>query len=144
MATRRPLFVYGSLMRGLHNHRVLENCGATFLGLAETSPGFGLAGGFGFPSMYRGLARGVVKGELYLVPEAALLGPLDMLEGHPTFFRREAIGVVRDGQTFRVEAYLRPLASVEDLPAVPSGDWRHALDRMAAREFLEYTQGEGA
>lgn len=81
------LFVYGSLMHGLGNHRHLK--GATWVGPALTSPSFDLFDLGAFPALVEGGARQVF-GEVYEVtPEQLEL--IDQLEGHPTFYRRRAI-----------------------------------------------------
>src|SRR5262245_45341898 len=78
------VFVYGSLMSGLHNHRLLE--AARFLGPDRTRPAFELQDLGAFPAMVVGGTTSVV-GEVWEV-DAAMLAELDHLEGHPRWYRR--------------------------------------------------------
>ena len=68
------VFVYGTLKRGHGNHVLLR--GSDFLG----------------PSFSKSPGTTRVIGELYNVDELTL-NHLDMLEGHPTWYKREQINV---------------------------------------------------
>ena len=118
---RQKVFVYGTLMSGEGNHRLLDHNGARLLGPAVTAPSFDLVSLGGFPAMF---ADGdtAIAGELYEV-DAATLEDLDRLEGHPRFYRRQRIALA-DGA--RVEAYVLPRDSFAAERATPiaSGDWR--------------------
>lgn len=81
------VFVYGTLKEGFYNNRVMERAGGTSLGKRETEPNYTMANLGSFPGVYEGGST-VVKGELYSVLD---LGPLDQLEGHPTFYERRTI-----------------------------------------------------
>jgi gamma-glutamylaminecyclotransferase len=116
----RPLhriFVYGSLRRGLHNHRLLS--GAHFDGEAFTSRGFRLYDLGSFPGM---VAEGTdrVHGEVFLV-DMATLEALDRLESHPRFYRRTVIQLDDDVEA---ESYLLTPQQVEGCSLVRDGDWR--------------------
>ena len=72
------LFVYGSLKRGGRHHDELE--GATFLGLAEAGPGYGLEPLGEYLALVPKAGEGWVPGELFQVPRARLAA-LDAFEG---------------------------------------------------------------
>lgn len=114
------IFVYGSLKRGFGNHGVMERAGGRFIGEAQTEAGFTMYSLGGFPGVIR-TGEGSVKGELYEVPVTGLPG-LDMLEGHPNFYRRETIRL-ESGQ--EVLTYLLPVRKeyTEGCPIVEDGVW---------------------
>lgn len=102
------VFVYGTLKQGYGNHRVMEMSGGRFLYRAMTEIEFDLISLGGFPGMIPGEHR--VLGEVY---EVDRIGPLDSLEGHPSFYRRTPITVspldishVRDRNPVEVLAYI--------------------------------------
>jgi gamma-glutamylaminecyclotransferase len=130
-ATTRVL-VYGSLLQGESNHRLLAVPGARLImAEARTDPGYELRGLGAHPGMVRGGA-GAVVGEVYEVNEATLAA-LDRLEGHPSFYTRTRIAL-EDGTI--VEAYLLPQEQVSGRRVILSGDWReHRRDRAKARDF---------
>lgn len=116
------ILVYGSLKKGYGNHRLLER--ATFLGQATTVPSFTLLDLGHFPGIVRSGSTPVM-GELYEV-DAETLARLDRLEGHPGFYRREAIDVVlEDGSLATVEGYVLPLSWLHEgrVTQIPSGSW---------------------
>ncbi len=111
------MFVYGSLMTGAPNHRVMR--GARCLGASATVAEFELFDLGAFPGMVKGGATSVV-GEVFEVDDDTL-ARLDELEGHPTFYERARVRLA-DGT--EAEAYLLPRARAAGRPIVPSGDWR--------------------
>jgi len=116
MSTR--IFVYGTLMQGQGNHRLLIR--ARYAGPARTEPAFDLIDMGAFPAMLAG-GLTAVAGELYDV-DAGTLEALDRLEGHPSFYERRRIRLANREQA---EAYIysqrRP-----GCPLITSGDWRKA------------------
>ena len=119
-ATR--VFVYGTLRVGESNHRLLH--GYSPLATVRTAPAFELVSLGAFPAMVRG-GRTAILGEVYEV-HGDTLADLDRLEGHPDFYRREAIELA-DGS--EVLAYVLPRAAARDFPPIPSGDWLLARKR---------------
>lgn len=117
-AAHSRLFVYGSLMQGFGNHRLLQ--GARFIGTAQTVAGFRLHALGGYPGLVSERGMGSAQGEVYEVDGDALAA-IDKLEGHPRFYRRTLIRLA-DG-TF-AETYLLKPHQVEGAPLVASGDWR--------------------
>jgi gamma-glutamylcyclotransferase (GGCT)/AIG2-like uncharacterized protein YtfP len=111
------VFVYGSLLAGEGNHRVLR--GARLLGPAKTPQEFSMFSLGSFPGVVRGGETAIV-GEVYEVDAATLAG-LDQLEGHPRFYRRTPLRLDDHGE---VETYLLTSAQVEGCTPVASGCWR--------------------
>lgn len=110
MATH--LFVYGTLMKGFANHRVLVELGAERLGTARTTAPRTLVDLGPYPALLPELAERdagsrPVEGELYAVGDDALV-ELDRFEGAPELYRRE--GVVVETEAGRVEAFTYVLA----------------------------------
>jgi gamma-glutamylaminecyclotransferase len=110
-------FVYGTLLSGEPNHRVLR--GSRCLGPARTPPRFKLIDLGAYPGM---LADGntSVVGELYEVNDD-VLAALDRLEGHPRYYLRAPI-VLAGWQ--RAETYFFPAAHAAERAVIESGDWR--------------------
>ena len=121
-ATTR-VFVYGTLLAGEGNHRLLAN--ATLVGEARTEPAFTLHTLGAFPGLVKGGACSVA-GEIYEV-DAETLARLDALEGHPRFYRRTRIAL-DDGAI--VETYLLTPEQVEGRPVIRSGNWRERSTQL--------------
>jgi gamma-glutamylaminecyclotransferase len=131
------VFVYGSLLHGEPNHRLLTVPGARLImANAWTEPGYELHDLGAFPGMVRGGA-GAIIGEVYEVDEATLAA-LDRLEGHPSFYTRTRIAL-EDGTI--VDAYLLSPEQVSGRRVILSGDWRaHRRGRAKARDFDDDTE----
>jgi gamma-glutamylaminecyclotransferase len=97
---RATLFVYGTLKRGLRNHRLLA--GQQFLGEAVTEPRYRVLDLGPYPGLVADGANGLaVRGEVWAVAACCLAG-LDDFEGVPELFVRGPVAVAGfDG----VEAY---------------------------------------
>lgn len=119
------VFVYGTLLAGEGNHRLLAT--AKLIGEARTEPAFELRDLGAFPGLVRGGAYAVV-GEVYAV-DTETLARLDVLEGHPRFYRRTCIALA-DGT--HVETYLLTPEQVEGRPVIVSGNWRSRRKEKAA------------
>ena len=116
------VFVYGTLKEGHANHGLLANADATFLGYDSITGPVRMTDMVGFPGVFRPsemkgeernddgtLTPQSMRGEVWAMePEG--LNSVDMLEGHPTFYRREKWWT--DGQK-RVWVYLLSPASVK-------------------------------
>ena len=100
LAAARPrlpkqlVFVYGSLLRGLHNHHLLCTARLACSPARTAAPGFVLVDSSnGYPfALAAGRARAsdaqtVLLGEVYEVDDRTL-AQLDALEGHPDWYRR--------------------------------------------------------
>jgi gamma-glutamylcyclotransferase (GGCT)/AIG2-like uncharacterized protein YtfP len=111
------IFVYGTLLAGEPNHRLLAR--ATFVGPAVTEAVFSLVDLGPFPALVAG-GVGAVSGEVYEV-DAPTLARLDILEGHPRLYRRTRIAL-EGGAT--AQSYLLALEQVAGRPVIGSGSWR--------------------
>lgn len=122
------LFVYGSLMHGLHNHDRL-GAGATFECYARTH-GLRMLDFGAFPAVVDGNPRDEVFGEVYRVP-AQNVPRIDHLEGHPHFYKRRTIDL-DDGSKAVAYVMTHGHAFSRGSATVASGDWRaHLEDRLA-------------
>ena len=109
------VFVYGTLKKGLHNHRFLD--GQRFVGEAITIDRYPLIGEtFSFPYLLDLEGKGeMVNGELYEVSYENLTERLDMLEGYPTHYDRKVIPVATKTGVFHAIAYFKAKATKDDL-----------------------------
>jgi gamma-glutamylaminecyclotransferase len=151
------LFVYGSLLSGLHNFQLLERSSAVYMGPAGTSDEYYLCSrgpGFSFPYVTKqevipGQIRTKVEGEVYKVP-IQHVPELDRLENHPLWYRRQQIEVLlyqqegeperkRNGRTTTLmkKAWIYILENQDDIDEMKSkpdvfhdvsdGDWKRFL-----------------
>jgi gamma-glutamylaminecyclotransferase len=96
------LFVYGTLMRGQKNHRLLS--GQRFIGEAVTEPRYRLYDLGPYPGLVEDKERGLaVTGELWEV-DAVCLANLDEFEGVPDLYVRASVAV--QGMAEPIETYL--------------------------------------
>ncbi len=112
------IFVYGTLKRGAGNHHHLA--GQTFVGQAQTVPGFSLYDLGSYPGMVAqaGDCDGV-RGEVWSV-DSDCLHRLDELEGvHEGLYHRQSVALQPPFADRSVEAYLYGRA-VSDRAAVGS------------------------
>ena len=128
-ARPRILFVYGTLLSGEANHRLMA--AAEPRGAACTGPAFELFDMGSFPALVAGGAT-AVAGELYLV-HPPLLAELDAFEGHPHLYTRASV-LLREGEA---DAYLFGADQVRERAHIPGGDWR------AHRQETQH-KGQGA
>ncbi len=124
---KTTVFVYGTLLRGEGNHRVL--CGGEFVREATTRAEFSMFSLGAFPGVSRG-GRTAIVGEVFVVDEL-VLARLDALEGHPSFYRREEIAL-DDGEV--VSAYLLPFESYADRAPIESGSWRKHRAKLERKD----------
>ena len=113
------VFVYGSLKKGFHNHHYVEGC----KGCEASMEGIELHSGPGFPFCQRG--EGVVHGELYEVSDKQLRS-IDMLEGHPRFYKREKLYAKVNGDVIEAWVYLSDRA--EAYPKIENGMWQGEIE----------------
>lgn len=116
-----PVFVYGSLKQGHSNSPFLD--GAHYVGV-DSLPGPYVMFDLGaFPAVSERpvgtLPNAEVRGELYYV-DAEEFAALDILEGHPSFYKRERLklssGIV-------AWVYLVPYEEYREITEVTDGWW---------------------
>ncbi|MBE7447340.1 MAG: gamma-glutamylcyclotransferase [Kofleriaceae bacterium] len=119
------VFVYGTLLAGEPNHRVLA--GARLVANARTEPAFELRDLGPFPGLVSGGAH-AVAGEVQEVDEATLAA-LDRLEGHP---RSTVARASRLDDGSLVETHLLRPSRSKVAPSSPQGNWRSRRKETAA------------
>lgn len=126
------LFVYGTLMSGLSNNHYLE--GDTFVSTAQVEQCSLIDLGY-FPGMVDTDRYSRVEGELWKVSQATLK-TLDILEGVPHLFHRDAVTAVIEGpgendlESISAYAYFYN----EPWSYVPHGDWRYLMKKREEGE----------
>ena len=83
------VFVYGTLRRGYHNHRLIMDCEVIDIG--RTVNNYAMYAN-GIPYVSENEAVSQIYGELYLV-SPKILFTLDMLEGHPSWYKRKKVPI---------------------------------------------------
>lgn len=151
----RPVFVYGSLLTGLHNHRLLAGVAQT-ISPATVDDIRLYAQGNAFPYALRQTGE-VTKGEVVTVSAEdwlMTLVQLDSLESYSgpkadNHYNRVLADVtMEDGSTVEAWMYVASddVARVvrKDLPIVPNGDWRAWKQREAFHRARLETQAATA
>lgn len=96
------IFVYGTLRKGCRNHHLLE--GIEFIDAECKGVERYWKAGYSFPFARRRDSK--IYGELYSVDDSTL-ARLDLLEGHPNFYKRELFTVQdKDGKEYKAWIYL--------------------------------------
>lgn len=135
------VFLYGTLMEGMHNHwlveKLLETRHAVCISKEARAVSMVIADIRGLPAMYPGmgaLRKTTAHGELYCVsPDGLML--LDAFEGTPHFYTRKRLAVAYNGsQTATTEYYAgpRPGMGDHDEGYAPVG---HACVKASGRTF---------
>lgn len=111
--------VYGSLRKGMGNHRLLESNDSVFVKDIEVS-GYTMVSLGGFPALIpTGVhSPGPIKAEVYQV-DGAGFSALDMLEGYPNFYDRCLI----DSEGEPTWIYFIDDEELLSRPVVEDGDW---------------------
>lgn len=113
------VFVYGTLKKGRGNHSILGD--ATFIGKGVTVEDSYTMYNGGYP-MVTSDGKFHVSGELYDVDNPKTLKNLDLLEGHPNFFRRTDVSVRVNSDTFDAFMYTVPRHYTETRAQVQPND----------------------
>lgn len=136
------VFVYGSLLRGLHNHHLLAKSRLVAAARTAQSSYVLIDSGHGFPYAVADERarpedrRVALLGEIYEVDDA-VLSHLDELEEHPVWYRRREVEVVADEEP-AARAWIYLLENDDELgklakdpkayrPVTTYGDWRAHL-----------------
>jgi gamma-glutamylaminecyclotransferase len=114
------LFVYGTLMSGFGNNRLLSE--SFFVGKAETIGEYSLYAS-GIPYVYPDKPTSKIKGELWEVTPQQL-PRIDQLEGHPRWYNRQLIDVMCNDTLYKAWLYFMPDADITRLELIKSGDYR--------------------
>lgn len=87
------LFVYGSLKRGFENEHILDK--AKYISKATTVRKFAMyeAKGGKFPYLLKERPLNYIEGEIYKIARKDLIKKIDIFEGSPDYYTREAIEV---------------------------------------------------
>ena len=125
------VFVYGSLLKGLSNHRTLGE--SPFLGESRIR-GFRMIDLGAFPGLVYGKSE--IKGEVYSV-DSETLSRLDELEGNGRFYTRELTGTA-SGSAW---VYVLPTETYGRHREVPDGDWRKYKTEQDALSRERYYAG---
>lgn len=131
MENKHLVAVYGSLLSGLGNHRVMERAQGVLIGKGSTNDNIDLYSLGAFPSisLIHDENGKPVKVEVYEVGDAGMV-PLNALEGYRgqgqnNFYERTLITInMDDGST--VDAYIYHIDQKQGQP-IESGDWKAYL-----------------
>jgi gamma-glutamylcyclotransferase (GGCT)/AIG2-like uncharacterized protein YtfP len=115
------VFVYGTLMEGYGNHRVVQEYVADIVSATTTGELYQLTG---YPGMLEG--NDTVHGELITLKpdtEGEAISAMDRLEGHPNFYKR-TIQTVCTGEGTEHKAYVYIYQNgIHPDHYIPGGDW---------------------
>ena len=95
------LFVYGTLMSGFGNNRLLDK--QHLIGTGETVNQYTMYGS-GIPFVNDSKETSKIKGELYEV-DIERIPTLDGLEGHPNWYERKLTPVIVNNQEYEAWLY---------------------------------------
>ena len=136
------VFVYGSLLTGLGNHRCMLRAEGQFVSECVSVDDINMysLGGFPMVSLTNTDQGQKIIGEIYMVSSAGVTGPLDGLEGYPSFYNRTQVPVTLStaATLIDVDGITNTFEAGEVIPAwiyhiedrdtshysmVPNGDW---------------------
>lgn len=109
--------VYGSLRKGLHNHRVISEAEYISKGVVK---GFGMYCLGLYPAILRTGKKTDVVVEVYDVT-SSIMDNLDSLEGFPRYYNRKLVPVSVDGE--QLVAWIYYMEGELDADFVECGDW---------------------
>lgn len=112
--------VYGSLLSGFGNHRLLEQ--SNFLGQSEIT-GFEMYSLGGFPVICPVENKSVVQAEIYQVDDTTM-ARLDRLEGYPNFYNRQEVSVQVAGKVESAWVYFMSNPPNYAQDKIETGSWR--------------------
>lgn len=115
------VFVYGTLKKGMSNHRLLEN--SQFLGAAESiTAAYAMWCNGRYPMLVEDGSQ-KVHGELYVVDDETFRN-LDHLEGHPDLYKRKKKLFNIKGVTVEAWVYLYNYGIGKSYEFVKGCNWR--------------------
>ncbi len=111
-------FVYGTLKKGFPNDPILK--GIRFeKGHVIDYEMYGKT--YYYPFVMKG--KGIVHGEIYYNVPKITITELDILEGHPNFYKREQCIVHTESGETAAWIYLNPESAREHGGKIKSGNW---------------------
>ncbi|WXX18471.1 hypothetical protein TacPo2_16 [Pantoea bacteriophage TacPo2] len=133
MRMKNLVAVYGSLLSGLGNHRVMERARGELLGTGESVINIDMYSLGGFPSISLAHSehKSTIRVEVYEVDDEGMK-PLNMLEGYRgegerNFYNRSLVDIKLDNGDV-VEAFIYHIDEQQSTPVV-DGDWREYLTK---------------
>lgn len=136
----RRIFVYGTLLEGERDHRLLE--GRERLGACTTEPAFHLVDLGAYAALVSGGST-CVAGELYLVDQRTLL-EIDVLREVPILFKRVRVRLA-DGS--EAESHVMDADQVRGRRRLHHGDWRKRFTghvQPFASPFARWARGRSS
>jgi gamma-glutamylcyclotransferase (GGCT)/AIG2-like uncharacterized protein YtfP len=119
------VFVYGTLMSGFGNNKLLKDSRLVEVGTTEEE--FTLVAN-SIPYLLDEEGKSYVSGEIYEVDESTLKS-IDQLEGSPNWYARKIISVVTElGDKIQAWAYFMPKSKVSNAKVVESGSYREYME----------------
>jgi len=111
------VFVYGTLKQDHGNHVLIQAAEGLFMGYDRVEGAYKMCDMGGFPGVYHpgdATTRNTIYGELWaLEPEG--LATLDMLEGHPNFYKREKLWTANEKRAWMYMLSPRYISQVSAL-----------------------------
>lgn len=124
------VFVYGSLLAGLHNHHHLAN--ARLVGADRTAATFQMVSLGAFPAIANVRTSGhSITGEVYEV-NARTLRALDLLEGVASGLYDRTTTTLASGRQAQVYTMHHARLAALNAPRVEDGNWRRYTANRAA------------
>lgn len=122
------MFVYGTLMSGFSNNRLLSNSQLVDRGTTEEEYTLAVTSR-PFPFLMEEDGNNYVSGEIYKVDEKTL-NAIDQLEGHPEWYERKVVSIVTElGDKLQAWAYFMPKSKLIDtVKVLESGNWREYIE----------------
>ncbi len=136
----RRLFVYGTLLEGERDHRLLD--GRQPVGACSTEPSFQLVDLGAYAAMVAGGSTSVA-GELYLVDRQTLV-EIDLVREVPILFKRVLIPL---GDGSQAETYVMDVDQVRGKRRLNHGDWRRRFTgdvQPFASPFARWARGRSS
>lgn len=122
------VFVYGTLMSGFGNNRLLSS--SEIVDKATTEDEYVLVAN-SIPFLLEESGKSYVTGEVYKVSETTLSN-LDKLEGHPSWYERKVINVITEqGDKLKAWAYFMP-NKPSGVNVIESGSYRDYVEERTS------------
>ena len=145
-----PVFVYGTLLSGFGNNRILEHGCAELQGEGFTKNRYQFYSNGSFPYVVQPNERGTdwqgqrpkIIGELWLVDDDTF-AQLDRLEGHPHHYTRERVPVIVAGVEREAWIYISNGSPYRQLQEVRDGDFRRSQQDYHRSLRVAYGGGTG-